>query len=141
MDNTKRVVHATCGTTVRSVTGVGLLSHNLCMANDPIAVDSGARIRRCRSIANWTQRQLATETGWSPDLPDGEQPDALSPSRIANFEQGTRRVRHEEARILERVFHIPAAYFLAAIDQKESDVIAALRGLPGRTPPLDPTGT
>jgi transcriptional regulator with XRE-family HTH domain len=83
----------------------------------------------------WTQTDLAKATGWS----EAKSEAGLSPSRIANFEQGTRRIGHEEAETFERVFGIPAAYFLDMLDAKEASVIGTLRGLRPRVE-LDPTG-
>jgi transcriptional regulator with XRE-family HTH domain len=84
---------------------------------------------------DWTQGELAEATGWSQQTTDK----GLSPSRIANFEQGTRRVGHEEAQIFEQVFGLPAAYFMALLDPKEAEVVAALRGLRMKVP-LDQAG-
>jgi transcriptional regulator with XRE-family HTH domain len=112
--------------------------HNSCMPeNDAIAVERGARLKRARKAKDWTQDQLARRTGWAPDRPTG----GLSPSRIANFEQGTRRIGHEEAAVFESVFQVPAAYFMVLLDHREADIIATLRGLTGRASELDPTGT
>lgn len=106
--------------------------HNLCMPNkDPIAKESGVRIRAARDRHGWSQEELARRTGWVDDKPDQAQPNALSPSRIGNFEQGTRRIRHEQARILERVLRQPAAYFMGLISEHEARVIEALRHPPG----------
>lgn len=141
LNNTERVDTQCADSTFRSVTGLATVQHNSCMDIDPVAIETGERIKRCRKLANWTQKQLSLETGWTPELPDGAQPDALSQSRIGNFEQGTRRVGIEEARILERVFHVPAPYFMGLLDPRETDVIAALRGLRGRASHFDNTGS
>ncbi len=82
-----------------------------------------------------SQTDLARLTGWSEDAPK----DGLSPSRIANFEQGTRRIGHEEATAFESVFGIPAAYFMDVLDAKEAGAIAVLRGLIPKVR-LDKTG-
>jgi transcriptional regulator with XRE-family HTH domain len=105
--------------------------HNTCMPTDLIAIETGTRLRRAREAMGLTQKELAVTTGWTDRKPDRAQRLSLSPSRIGNFEQGVRRIGHEEAAILERVFHIPAPYFMGALDPKETDVIAALRGLRG----------
>ncbi len=99
------------------------------MATDPLAMESGARLKKCRDAVGWTQKELAQQTGWTDRKPDGAQRMSLSPSRIGNFEQGLRRIGAEEAMILERVFHVPAPYFMGALNERETDVIAALRGL------------
>lgn len=122
--------------TLRALALLGLPLHTSCMADlDPVAVERGARLRRCRLAMDWTQAELSLETGWTPEDPDT----GLSASRIGNFEQGTRRIGHEEAEMFGRVFEIPAAYFMALIDAKEAEVIAALRGLRARVP-LDQAG-
>lgn len=102
--------------------------HTLCMAKvDPIARESGKRIRAARKRRGWSQEELARRTGWIQDKPTQAQPNALGPSRIGNFEQGTRRVGLEEARILERVLERPAPYFMGVISEREAAVLAALR--------------
>lgn len=113
--------------------------HTLCMADvDLIAKESGRRIRAERKRHGWSQDELARRTGWNPDRPTQAQANSLAPSRIGNFEQGTRRVGLEEARILERVLGRPAPYFMAVISEREAAVIAALRhpsGDSGSNPP------
>lgn len=103
--------------------------------NDVVAAERGFRLRQCRKALEWTQTDLAQATGWSAQRPAK----GLSPSRIANFEQGTRRLGHEEAETLESVFGYPAAYFMAMLDAKEAGAIALLRGLRPKID-LDPTG-
>ena len=133
-NNTERVAVQLLHHTTRSVNPLGGPLHNSCMATDKIGKELGRRIRKCRDLMDWTQRDLAVATGWTEDKPDSAQPKALSPSRIGNFEQGARRVGHEEAAILERVFQVPAAYFLGVLDERETSVVAALRGLQARIP-------
>jgi transcriptional regulator with XRE-family HTH domain len=89
---------------------------------DPIAALCGKRIAQCREARGWSQKELSQRTGYRP-LKDG-----LSPQRISNFEQGTRRVRLEEAETIAAVFtEFPAAYFMGAIDEKEARVVMAMR--------------
>ena len=104
--------------------------------DDAIAQERGTRLKECRKAHGWTQEELAIETGWTHKVPAG----GLSPSRIANFEQGTRRIGHEEAECFQKVFGIPAAYFMAMLDRQEADVIATLRGLRGRARRIKATG-
>lgn len=95
--------------------------------NDPVGLEMGRRVKKERLARDWTQRQLAEATGWNPDKDDGVQKGVLSPSRIGNFEQGTRRIRHEEAEILSRVFGRAAPYYLAAVDEREAAVLEVMR--------------
>lgn len=122
--------------TFRALDPRGSYVHNSCVTDeDPIAIERGERLKRCRKYMKWTQEQLAQATGWSTEEPGN----GLQATRIANFEQGTRRIGHEEAEIFGRVFGIPAAYFMAMLDAKETEVIGTLRGLRARVP-LDQTG-
>ena len=43
------------------------------------------------------------------------------------YERGERRVKHEVAQILERIFGQPVAYWLAAVDEYEGGVLTAIR--------------
>lgn len=104
--------------------------------SDSVAAERGSRLRQCRKALEWTQTDLAEATGWSAESPSK----GLSPSRIANFEQGTRRIGHEEAECFEEVFGVPAAYFMGMLDSKEAGAIALLRGLRPKVE-LEPTGT
>lgn len=107
--------------------------HNLCMAHgnksdrDSIAATSGRRIVAARKAREWSQEALAEATGWTAAQPSQAQPNALSPSRIANFEQGTRRVGVEEAAILSRVLGFPPPYWMGVISEQEAAVIETLR--------------
>lgn len=69
-----------------------------------------------------TQHQLSKATGYRPRKA------GLSPSQIGNFEQGTRRIRYEEAEILSNIFtDYPAAYFMNLVDKREAKVLVAIR--------------
>jgi len=134
MNNTIRVVAQSASYTIRSMTILWLPKHNLCMSKvhkgtrtDPLAQMSGQRIRECRERRQWTQEDLARETGWSPEKPSRAQKNALAQSRIANYEQGTRRVGFEEAEIFGRIFGLPAPYFMGVISLREAEVLATLR--------------
>lgn len=99
--------------------------HTLCMekpAIDEIARECGLRLRECREAAHMTQHQLSRATGYRV------RKGGLSPSQIGNFEQGTRRIGHEEADILTRIFSdYPAAYFMGLVDKREAEIIILLR--------------
>lgn len=134
LHNTFRVVLQRIPYTSRSVTAKAAALHTSCMGRktkkttkiDPLAIESGTRIRECRVEKGWRQEDVAAATGWNPDLPAREQPDTLSATRIANFEQGTRRVGFEEALILSRALGRPAAYFMGVITNQQANVIAAM---------------
>lgn len=103
--------------------------HNLCMPEqdkkappDKIALEGGRRIVECRNERGMTQLELSKATGYR--LHRG----GLSPSQISNFEQGTRRIGHEEAELLARVFtDYPAAYFMGLVDKREAKLLVVLR--------------
>lgn len=94
---------------------------------DPIALEMGRRLAECRDARGWTQAKLAAETGWTVEDAEAGQAKGLSPSRIANYEQGLRRIGHEEAEIFGRIFAKPAAYFLVVIDEHEAEILIAMR--------------
>lgn len=105
--------------------------HNLCMPKkntDPIAIEMGRRIAEERKARGLTQEQLAALTGWKPDEDEHADGRGLSPSRIANYEQGSRRIGNEEAEIFATAFPgLPPAYFMALIDVREARVLYAMR--------------
>ena len=91
---------------------------------DPVAVERGQRLRSTRERVGMTQQQVSAATGWT-DIPGSP---GLSPSRIANYEQGTRRIDVEEAEVLASVFHAyPAAYFLCVVDEQEAKMLQLMR--------------
>lgn len=79
-----------------------------------IALQMGETVRACRKAAGLTQSALAQKL-------------RVAPSVIGNWEQGLRRLRHEDAFGLEKLFGRPAAYFLAVISDEEARVIQAMR--------------
>lgn len=105
--------------------------HNSCMATkkekDPVAVEMGRRLAKCRKELDWSQARLAGETGWTQEDADAGQAIGFSPSRIGNYEQGSRRFKIEEAELFGRIFGRSPAYFLVLIDEREDDVIIAMR--------------
>jgi transcriptional regulator with XRE-family HTH domain len=115
-----------------SVRNVPVVLHNSCMSKavqsmDAIAVLAGRRITTARKRRGWSQEDLSKATGWTDRRPSRAQANALSFSRIANYEQGTRRVGPEEARILARVFGDHYLYFMGLISEQESAVLVALQ--------------
>lgn len=74
-----------------------------------------------------TQADLATLTGWRAEDADNKKAKGLSPSRIGNYEQGTRLIDHEAAAILAKVSGLPEAYWLVVLDEREAQVIVAMR--------------
>jgi transcriptional regulator with XRE-family HTH domain len=107
-------------------------TENADMANgraaDPVGIEMGRRIRALRLARGETQEQLAKATGWRITDADDGRARGLSPSRIANYEQGTRRIDIEEAEILARLSDgLTAAYFLCVVDEREARVLHAMR--------------
>lgn len=97
---------------------------------DPVGLEMGRRIRSERAARKWTQEDLAKATGWRQSEADEGTAKGLSPSRIANYEQGTRRIDNEEAEILASIFGLPSAYFLGVVNDHEARVLQALRATP-----------
>lgn len=119
--------------------------HNLCVATkrkkpkgglDPITAEMARRLRQSRKDRDWTQEELAEQTGWKHEDADDGRALGVSPSAIGNYEQGTRRFSHEEAETFGRVFGLPSAYFLVVVDEHEAEVILAIRK---RTEPPRPS--
>lgn len=130
-DNTFRVARQYAGYTGRPVTPYDEPPDNddmdaAVIEGDAMAQEMGRRLRAARKARGWTQRELAMQTGWS-DATEASEYRGFSPSRIGNFEQGTRRLGIEEAKAFERIFGQPAAYFLGILDAKEAEIIATLR--------------
>ena len=87
-----------------------------------IAKETGRRLREERTARGWSQSQLAAYSGWRSGKSGG-----LSPSAIGNYEQGTRNIRRPQARTLEKIFGLPAAYFMGEITREEAKMLAAYR--------------
>jgi transcriptional regulator with XRE-family HTH domain len=89
------------------------------------AVRAGRRVRATREDRNWTQKKLSDETGGK-----------LSPSRIANYEQGTRELGIQEAEILGKALHVQPGYLMGVtslynpLTPWEEELIRNLRALP-----------
>ncbi|HZP86621.1 MAG TPA: helix-turn-helix transcriptional regulator [Burkholderiales bacterium] len=123
--------------------------HTLCMGgkttngpHDAVAALSAERIKKFRERARLTQAELARRTGWDESKADTEQQQALSPSRIANYEQATRRVGFEEGEVFAKIFGMPAAYFMGAISEIEAQLLIAFRATQGpQDPTAPPSGT
>ena len=98
--------------------------------DDPIGIEMGKHLAAMRSALDLTQEQLAKQTGWTLAGDDDGRAAGLSPSRIANYEHGTRRIGVEEAEIFSAIFHLPAAYFMCLITEAEAHVLQALRNPP-----------
>ena len=132
MNNTLRVFLQPTINTLRDVRDIAAVCHNSCMSkkgdggkkppHDPVAELCGDRLRKCRLARGWSQRELSNRTGYELHKT------GLSPQQISNFEQGTRRIGHEEAEILAAAFiEYPSAFFMGTIDEQEARVIAAMR--------------
>lgn len=102
---------------------------------DVVAMERGSRLAADRRARGWTQRQLSEKTGWTQRDEDEGRAHGISPSRIGNYEQGSRRIEVEEAEIFGEIFEMPAAYFMCLISEREARVLQALRGPPPPAPP------
>lgn len=109
--------------------GLGV-ANNSCMGKGyehktDFAVRAGNRVRTTREKRNWTQKKLSEMTGGK-----------LSPSRIANYEQGTRELGIQEAEILGKAMHVQPAFLMGItslhnpLTPWEEELISNLRALP-----------
>lgn len=131
------ILHKTCSSAsplLHSLASArfGPRRHNSCVAKktgkdakDPLDVEMGQRMRRAREARGWSQERLAAETGYKEDQPVPR--GAMHPSTVAMCERGERRVQIEDAQTLSRIFELPAAYWLALIDQYEAEVLQAIQ--------------
>ncbi len=106
---------------------------NSAMATDVDRVnkDNGKRIAGLRAARGWTQKDLAERTGWRQADEDEGRAKGISPSRLGNYEQGTRTLGVVEAEMLATAFgDFPSAYFMGVIDEREALVIQAMRHPP-----------
>lgn len=91
----------------------------------PIGLRSGARIRDLRIDRGWSQRELSDRTD-----------NKLSPSRIANYEQGTRKLGVQEAEILGKALRVQPGYLMGVTKLKnplsplEEELVSNFRTLP-----------
>lgn len=88
--------------------------------------EGGKRLREAREERGWTQAKLSEET--SP---------TLSPSRIANYEQGTRAIKQREAVILGKALgkdptHLMCLDLGGEMTPTERDLLFNWRTLPER---------
>jgi transcriptional regulator with XRE-family HTH domain len=133
-DNTFCVARQVGGYTICSVHQCNAAQHNSCMADQmkQVRKESGIRIKRVRMKAGLTQKELAEKTGFR-EARDIQPSGALTPSRIGNYEQGTRWIGWDEALVLSRIFpDYHPAYFLAVITEQEARVLKAMES-PDRT--------
>ena len=96
--------------------GVARPMHNSCMAKpkqekDAISIEMGKRLAKCRKSRGWSQAELAAQTGWTQEDADEGRAAGFSPSRIGNYEQGSRRFSNEEAELFGRVFDLPTSWY------------------------------
>lgn len=88
-------------------------------------VRAGNRIRTARSDRGWSQRELSHKTG-----------NKLSPSRIANYEQGTRELGIQESEILGKALNVQPGYLMgvtklkSALTPVEEELVRNYRALP-----------
>lgn len=86
---------------------------------DTIAVEMGLRLKKDREAHKLSQPELAkriTEQGFK-----------LVYTALGNYERGRRRIPHEVAFALEKIFGKPAGYYLIVLSLEEQAVIGAMR--------------
>lgn len=93
---------------------------------DPVAVESGRRLAEARKELRLTQEAVAKAAG------------GISASRLANYEQGLRRIRLEEAEILAPILNRTAAFLMATVDEAEDAVLSAYRRRLAQRPAVRP---
>ena len=139
--NTARVGPQDMSYTNAGITPKTGFKHNSCMAKytdttiirGMQAADARLRLKAAREARGWSQERLSQETGWEAGKAAEEQPrGALSPSRIGNYEQGTRLIGLEEAEIFSNLFEVPAPWFLGVVDRKEAEILAVGREQRGK---------
>jgi transcriptional regulator with XRE-family HTH domain len=83
----------------------------------------GDRLKETRELKGWSQAELSKRT-------DG----VLSPSRIGNYEQGTRAIKPPEAAILAKALGTSPAYVMCLesedMTQEERQLLVSWRALP-----------
>lgn len=92
---------------------------------DHLALQMGARLKKAREARGLSQAELARMASINGAR--------LGQSAIANFEGGIRRIRHENALSFERIFGIPAGYFLCVLSEEEAAIISAMRAHKARS--------
>lgn len=88
--------------------------------------ESGKRLAEARGEKGWSQARLSKEVGG-----------VFSPSRIANYEQGTRLLKQREATILGKALGKDPAYLMCLdlggeMTPQERDLLLGWRRLPER---------
>jgi transcriptional regulator with XRE-family HTH domain len=93
------------------------------------------RLIAARHGKGWSQQRLARETGWdlNKDASGQAVAGALSPARIANFEQGTRGIGFEAAESIARAFRDagPSTWFMGLGTKKQAEHVAVEEGQGG----------
>jgi transcriptional regulator with XRE-family HTH domain len=83
-------------------------------SKSPYAILAGNRIKECRAKVGLTQEGLSEATGAR-----------LSPTRIANYEQGSRELYIEPAIILGEALGEPAGYLMGVLGEEDRKLISA----------------
>lgn len=79
-----------------------------------LAAESGRRVREARLAYNWTLAELGERVG-------------LTGAAIGNYESGARRFGDGEAKAFTELFGLCEAYWLALVDKREAEMLAAGR--------------
>lgn len=103
--------------TIRSWQGRLPFPHNLCVAKGkktPENLISGQRLREARG--DRSQSEFAKLLG-------------ISPSRLGNYEQGTRKLPIRLAARAQQAIGIPAAYLIGLVDEADRELLMAPSGV------------
>ena len=131
--------------TPRAITNSSQFMHDLCMDKKDFgdttvirgvrAYEARQRLIAARHGKGWSQQRLARETGWDLNKAASSQevPGALSPARIANFEQGSRGIGFEAAESIARAFRNagPSTWFMGLGTKKQAEHVAVEEGQGG----------